>query len=102
MTATERGQRNFARENQARHVANIATKLRDMADEVDRAGRERPNGDAYPPGVIAGRDTHIVAWGVANLNLETLVTNVDDVYEVDASLAAEAALINQPTKQGAS
>lgn len=91
MTSSEDSPRNFARGNQARYVANIAAKLRDMADEVDLAGRARPNGDAYPPGVIAGRVTHIVAWGVANLNLESLVTNVDDVYAVDAALAEEAA-----------
>lgn len=83
------GGSNFARGNQDRYVANIAKKLRDMAEEVERAGRSRGDGTPYPPGVIAGRVTHIIAWGVANLNVESPVTNVDDVYEVDAMLAAE-------------
>lgn len=81
--------RNFARSNQDRYVANIAKKLRDMAEQVDRAGRPQRDGTPYPPGVVAGRVTHIIAWGVANLNVESLVTNVDDVYAVDAMLAAE-------------
>lgn len=82
--------RNFARNHQARYIEKIAAKLREMADEVERAGRPQNNGTPYPPGVVAGRVTHVIAWGVANLNVESLVTNIDDVYAVDALNAAES------------
>jgi transcriptional regulator with XRE-family HTH domain len=81
---------NFARNHQAQYVEKIAAKLRDMAEEVERAGSPRADGTPYPPGVIAGRVSHIIAWGVANLNVESLVTNIDDIYAVDALLAEEA------------
>lgn len=81
---------NFARSHQARYIEKIAAKLRDMAEEVERAGRHQGDGAPYPPGVVAGRVTHIIAWGVANLNVESLVTNIDDVYAVDALMAEEA------------
>jgi len=86
--------RNFARDHQARYIAKIAAKLRDMADEVERANRPKANGEPYPPGVVAGRVTHVIAWGVANLNVESLITNIDDVYAVDA--------LNATSTEGAS
>lgn len=80
-----------------REVAEIAGKLRVIADEVAREGKARRNwtarGDERPDYLLgAQRIVHTVMWGVANLHLDGLVNVAAEVHRArDIEAKDEAA-----------
>lgn len=72
----------------AKRLAEVARRLRNLADTVEREGAARQGdirvGGAYPhPDWIraAERAIHEVSWGVANLNLSELVNAATEAHE---------------------
>ncbi len=70
-----------------RRLATIVQRLRDLADEVERDGKPRPNITRRDGAVVtddyigaAANAIHAVTWGVANLNLDGLVATASDVH----------------------
>jgi hypothetical protein len=66
-------------------IAETADRLRHMAEEVERDGRARKNfmrkPDDRPDYIYAAqRVIHTVTWGLANLNLDGLVSVADEVH----------------------
>lgn len=77
-------------------VTSIATRLRRMADEIEREGQPTRNftngSDRRPDYVQAASEViHTVTWGVANLSLDGLVTTAADVHLARDLEAAEEA-----------
>lgn len=59
-----------------RQVERVAQRLRDMADEVERATEPRatPYIDGSPRyGVMAEQVIHTIVWGVANCSLDGVI-----------------------------
>jgi hypothetical protein len=75
-------------------VARIVKSLHDIADRVEREGRAHPNvtrsGDPRPDYLNAASGViHEVTWGLANLNLDGLVSMAADVHHARELEAAQ-------------
>jgi hypothetical protein len=76
----------WTREQYDEKVAEIAGRLRRLADEVEREAKARPSILSAPddrPDYInaAGRVINSAAWGFANLNLDSLVSRAATVHQ---------------------
>lgn len=61
-------------------VVTVADRLRDMADRVEREGL-RIAGPGRSYGKAASSAIHELTWGVANANVERLVSDAADADE---------------------
>lgn len=64
------------------HLEKISKGLRDMADAIDRAAAEKSRSLDR----ISINTVHEVTWGVANLNLDGLMSTVSDWHEAKDAL----------------
>jgi hypothetical protein len=63
-----------------RRVTHTISRLRELADEVERAARVRNPGDGGSGWVSASADVvHALAWGFANLNANGIVSAAEEV-----------------------
>lgn len=72
----------YSRERFDRQVKEVAKRLRDLADEVDRVQTYRSN-MARPTALVVGDVIHAIQWGVANLPLQSLASTANDINEIE-------------------
>jgi hypothetical protein len=84
-----------ARKRLERLVTGVAERLRKLADEIETEGRynlqavvDRP-GRSYVP--VAAAVVHSVTWGVANLNLGTVLDAANDAQSARQEAWSKAA-----------
>lgn len=79
-----------------RQVDNVAKGLREMADDLERQGKDvKPSWGGYDKlpsyGNAAHRVVHTLHWGVANLHFDSLIQAAADAdYALRAPYAEEA------------
>lgn len=83
---TERMEEQFSK-----RVESVASRLREMADAVERHGTPKPNiRDLEPDYVRAAAEVaHVLHWGLANADLDGLIRAAGDVVAARALEAGE-------------
>ena len=73
----------FAVTHQTERIGKIVSSLREVADDIERENKiENIQRD---PAAVAARVVHTLVWGMANLSLDSLITNAGQVYEASAT-----------------